>query len=439
MHEIDPAVLEELSSWLRIPSVSADPAHDADVRAAAQWVCDLVTSAGGTCGLVETGGHPLAVGELAASRDAAAAPTVLLYGHFDVQPPGERSLWSSDPFEPEVRDGWLYARGAADDKGQLYALLKAATQLASEGALPVNVRVACDGEEETGGHSIVDFLARDERGADACVIFDSNMVEPDVPAFCLGTRGLVYFHARVRTGEKDLHSGVFGGAALNAVNVLVGCLAGLLGTPEPLRAGTADPADAELESWGHLPPGDRVLAGEGARPADASAGAQFYRRTLASAAVDVHGVAGGEARLVKTVLPVEAEANVSVRLAPGQDVDAIAAAVERLLREALPPGAELELERPSSSPAGLVPADSPAIELAAAVFERVLGRRPLLLRTGGTLPIVPALADRGIPVVLTGFDVPGGNIHSPDERLLARYVPLGIAVARQLLIAFQEL
>jgi acetylornithine deacetylase/succinyl-diaminopimelate desuccinylase-like protein len=275
MHEIDPAVLEELSSWLRIPSVSADPAHDADVRAAAQWVCDLVTSAGGTCGLVETGGHPLAVGELAASRDAAAAPTVLLYGHFDVQPPGERSLWSSDPFEPEVRDGWLYARGAADDKGQLYALLKAATQLASEGALPVNVRVACDGEEETGGHSIVDFLARDERGADACVIFDSNMVEPDVPAFCLGTRGLVYFHARVRTGEKDLHSGVFGGAALNAVNVLVGCLAGLLGTPEPLRAGTADPADAELESWGHLPPGDRVLAGEGARPADAGAGAQF--------------------------------------------------------------------------------------------------------------------------------------------------------------------
>jgi acetylornithine deacetylase/succinyl-diaminopimelate desuccinylase-like protein len=439
MPEIDPALLEELSSWLRIPSVSADPAHDDDVRAAGQWVCDLVSSAGGTCTLVETGGHPLAVGELAASRDAAAAPTVLLYGHFDVQPAGDRSLWDSDPFEPEVRDGWLYARGTADDKGQLYVLLKAATQLASEGALPVNVRVACDGEEETGGHSIVDYLATDDRGADACVIFDAGMVAPDVPAFYLGTRGLVYFHVRVRTGEKDLHSGVFGGAAMNAASVLVGCLAGLVGTPAPLQAGAVAPTAAELESWHYLPPGAAVLAEEGARPADAAAGEEFYRRTLASAAFDVHGLAGGEAQLVKTIVPVQAEANVSVRLAPGQEVEAAAEAVERLLRESVPAGAELELERLSSSPAGLVPPDARAIELGAAAFERVLGRQPLLLRTGGTLPIVPALADRGIPAILTGFDLPGGNIHSPNERLLARYVPLGIAAARELLLAFQEL
>lgn len=439
MREIDPALLEELSSWLRIPSVSADPAHQTDVRAAAQWLCDLARAAGGTCELVETGGHPLAIGELPASVDPAAAPTVLLYGHFDVQPAGDLSLWSSPPFEPEVRDGWLYGRGTADDKGQLYLLLKATMQLASEGALPVNIRVACDGEEETGGHAIVDFLAADERGADACVIFDSNMVEPDVPAFYVGTRGLVYFHVRVRTGEKDLHSGVFGGAALNAVHVLVGLLAGLTGTPESLRAGTAVPTAAELEAWRHLPPGDVVLAQEGARPADAAAGKEFYRRTLASAAVEVHGVAGGEAQLQKTVLPVEAYANVSVRLAPGQDAGEIAHAFERLLLDSAPAGADIEVDRWSSSPAGLVPPDSPAIELAAGAFERVLGRRPLLLRTGGTLPIVPALADRGIPVVLTGFDVPGGNIHSPDERLLARYVPLGIAAARELLIALQEL
>lgn len=439
MREIDPALLEELSSWLRIPSVSADPAHETDVRGAAQWLCDLARAAGGTCELVETGGHPLAIGELPASVDPAAAPTVLLYGHFDVQPAGELSLWSSPPFEPEVRDGWLYGRGTADDKGQLYLLLKAATQLVSEGALPVNIRIACDGEEETGGHSIVDFLEADERGADACVIFDSNMVEPDVPAFYVGTRGLVYFHVRVRTGQKDLHSGVFGGAALNAVHVLAGLLAGLTGTPESLRAGTAAPTAAELEAWRHLPPGDVVLAQEGARPADAAAGKEFYRRTLASAAVDVHGVAGGEAQLQKTVLPVEAYANVSVRLAPGQDAGEIAHALERLLLDSTPAGADVEVDRWSSSPAGLVPPDSPAIELAAAAFERVLGRRPLLLRTGGTLPIVPALADRGIPVILTGFDVPGGNIHSPDERLLARYVPLGIAVARELLGALQEL
>jgi acetylornithine deacetylase/succinyl-diaminopimelate desuccinylase-like protein len=439
MGPIEPALLEELSAWLRIPSVSADPLHDQDVRAAGAWICDLVTAAGGTCELVETGGHPLAIGELRASPEHAAAPTVLLYGHFDVQPAGDLALWSSPPFAPEVRDGWLHGRGVADDKGQLYLLLKAATQLASEGALPVNVRIACDGEEETGGHSIVDFLESDERGADACVIFDANMVAPDVPVFYVGTRGLVYFHVRVRTGAKDLHSGVFGGAALNAAHVLVGLLAGLSGTPEPLRGGAIPPTEAELESWRQLPAGADVLAGEGARPADGAAAEEFYRRTLASAALDVHGVAGGEAELQKTVLPVESHANLSVRLAPGQDVDEIATALERLLRASVPDGVELEVERWGSSPAGLVPPDSPAIELASRAFERVLGRRPLLARTGGTLPIVPALADRGIPAILTGFDVPGGNIHSPDERLLARYVPLGISAARELLTAFQEL
>ncbi len=439
MSEIDPAWLDELSSWLRIPSVSADPAHDRDVREAGQWVCDAVRSAGGACELVETGGHPLAVGELGASHGSEAAPTVLLYGHFDVQPPGDLALWSSPPFEPEVRDGWLFGRGTADDKGQLYLLLKAATMLASEGALPVNVRVVCDGEEETGGHSIVDFLEADSRGADACVIFDSNMAAPDVPVLYVGTRGLVYFHVTVRTGEKDLHSGVFGGAAMNAVHVLVALLAAVTGTPEPLREGTAPPSPAELQSWERLPPGDVVLAGEGARPADASAARDFYRRTLASAALDVHGIAGGEADLQKTVLPVEAHANLSVRLSPGQDVDEIARALERLLGEAAPAGADVEIARWSSSPAGLVPPDSPAIELAASAFEHTLGRRPLLSRTGGTLPIVPALAARGIPVILTGFDVPGGNIHSPDERLLERYVPLGVATARELLTLLQEL
>jgi acetylornithine deacetylase/succinyl-diaminopimelate desuccinylase-like protein len=436
---IAPELLEELSSWLRIPSVSADPAHDADVRAAGEWICALVSAAGGTCELLETGGHPLVVGELAASREPSTAPTVLLYGHFDVQPAGDLSRWSSPPFAPEVRDGWLYGRGTADDKGQLYLLLRAATQLAAEGALPVNVRIVCDGEEETGGHSIVDFLESDERGADACVIFDANMVEPDVPVLYVGTRGLVYFHVSVRTGEKDLHSGVFGGAALNAAHVLVQLLAGLVGTPEPLRAGAIPPTAAELESWAKLPPGADVLAGEGARPASPEAAADFYRRTLASAALDVNGVAGGEAELQKTVLPVEAHANLSVRLAPGQDVDEIATALERLLRTSAPGGAELEIDRWGSSPAGLVPPDAPAIELASRAFERVLGRRPLLARTGGTLPIVPALAARGIPTVLTGFDVPGGNIHSPDERLLARYVPLGISAARELLLSFQEL
>jgi acetylornithine deacetylase/succinyl-diaminopimelate desuccinylase-like protein len=432
---IDPAWLAELSEWLRIPSVSADPAHAEDVRAAGEWLCAFVRGAGGKADLVETESHPLAVGEIRASAGAADAPTVLLYGHFDVQPPAPVDLWESDPFEPELRDGYLYGRGTVDDKGNSYLLLKAARLLAEEGALPVNVRVAFDGEEEIGGHSIVDFLAADERGADACLIFDSGMPRADTPAFDLGVRGLVYFHVRLRTGERDLHSGMFGGAALNAVHALMETLAAVTALPDELRAGVIPPTEEEIRSWAELDPGGHVLAEAGARPMDGAAAEDFYRRTVAGPAVDVNGLHGGEAVLQKTVLPVVAEANVSIRLAPGQDVEGIAAAFERLLREAAPAGAELEVERRSSSPAGLIPPDSPAVRLAQDAFERVVGRRPLLLRTGGTIPLVPALADRDIPTILTGFALPGANVHSPNERLRASYVPLGVEAARETLVA----
>jgi acetylornithine deacetylase/succinyl-diaminopimelate desuccinylase-like protein len=435
----DQAWLEELYELLRIPSVSADPAHADDVRGAGEWVCDFVRGAGGEAGLVETSTFPLAVGEIPASNGDGAAPTVLLYGHFDVQPAAPLDLWESDPFEPEIRDGYLYARGSVDDKGNSYLLLKAAELLARDGALPVNVRIAFDGEEETGGHSIVDFLEGDERGADACLIFDSGMPREDVPSFDLGTRGLVYFHVRLRSGERDLHSGMFGGAALNGVHALMKTLEAVVSVPDELRAGVAESTAEERRSWEELDPGAAVLAAEGARPMDAAAADDFYLRTLAGPAVDVNGIVGGEAVLQKTVLPVAAEANVSIRLAPGQDVDEIAAAFERLLRDAAPEGAELEIERWSSAPAGLISPETPAVKLAQDAFERVLGKRPLLLRTGGTLPIVPALADKGIPTILSGFAVPGANVHSPNERLLARYIPLGVAAARETLLAFAKL
>ncbi len=438
--QLDPAWLEELFDWLRIPSVSADPAHAEDVRRAGEWVCDFLRAAGGHAELVTTQTpHPLALGEIRASGDAESAPTVLIYGHFDVQPPAPLELWESPPFEPEIRDGYLYARGAVDDKGNAYLLLKAARLLAEEGALPVNVRVAFDGEEEIGGHSIVDFLAADELGADACVIFDSDMPREDMPSFDLGVRGLVYFHVRLRSGERDLHSGMFGGAALNAVHALMQTLQAVVAVPDELRAGVTPPSAEEVASWEELDPGASVLSAAGARPMDAGAANELYARTFAGAAVDVNGIQGGEPLLVKTVLPAFAEANVSIRLAPGQDVEEIAAAFERLLREAAPKGAELEIERRSSSPAGLVPPNAAAVRLAQDSFERVLGRRPLLLRTGGTLPIVPALADKGIPTILTGFALPGANAHSPNERLLARYVPLGVAAARETLVAFRDL
>ncbi|MDQ3893795.1 MAG: M20/M25/M40 family metallo-hydrolase, partial [Actinomycetota bacterium] len=272
--------LDELSDWLRIPSVSADPEHSADVWRAGEWACQLVRRAGGGAELVDWAGKPLAVGEIRASSSPRTRPTILVYGHFDVQPPAPLELWETPPFEPTVRDGYLYARGVADDKGQLYLLLKAAELLAVENELPVNVRVACDGEEETGGHSIVDFVGEDERGADAAVIFDSLMLRRDLPAFNVATRGLAYFHVRVRSGARDLHSGLFGGAALNATHALMRILSAVLPAdgrlPEPLRAGVAAPTGEELEDWSRLRPGGEELADQGAHPADARAAQEFY-------------------------------------------------------------------------------------------------------------------------------------------------------------------
>src|SRR5918999_908352 len=211
---MDQALLDRLSEWIAIPSVSADAAHAGDVVRAGEWLCERIRSAGGEAELADWEGHPLALGELRASAGAESAPTVLCYGHFDVQPPDPLDLWTVPPFDATIDGEWLVGRGVADDKGQLFLLLKAAERLAREGSLPVNLRFTCDGEEETGGHSIVDFLAEDERGADAAVIFDSDMVARGRPAFNIATRGLCYFHVTVDTGARDLHSGMYGGSEL---------------------------------------------------------------------------------------------------------------------------------------------------------------------------------------------------------------------------------
>jgi acetylornithine deacetylase/succinyl-diaminopimelate desuccinylase-like protein len=433
---VEQAWLDELSEFLRIPSVSADPMQAAHVRQAGEWVRDFVLRAGGEAELRDTDSQPLVVGEIRASAGNGDTPTILVYGHFDVQPPAPLELWDSEPFEPTVREGWLYARGVADDKGQLWTLLKGAALLVADGKLPVNVRVACDGEEEVGGHSIVEFLERDERGADACIIFDSAMERRGVPALCTGTRGVMSFDLEVRTGARDLHSGVFGNAALNATHALMEALGGILQhegrLPDSLRVGVEPPSDDERSSWSELTPGAEVLGEAGAVPYDSAAADEFYLRTTAEPAVDVNGILGGKPGLRNTTIPVAAQANFSVRLAPGQDVETIRAAVERLLREAAPQAAELNLELVGFAPPGLVSPDEPAVQIALDAFEHVMGRRPLLARTGGTLPIVPALADQGIPTILSGIALPESNIHSPNERVLLEYLPLGVEIAREL-------
>jgi acetylornithine deacetylase/succinyl-diaminopimelate desuccinylase-like protein len=433
---------DELAEFLRIPSISADPLHAGDVLRAADWVCDVVRQAGGDCEIVDWNGQPLAIGEVKASH-GGDAPTVLCYGHFDVQPPDPIELWESPPFEPEIRGDYLYGRGTVDDKGQLYLLLAAARELARAGELPVNVRFCCDGEEETGGNSIVEFLGADERGADAAVIFDSGMIRRDVPAFDIATRGVIYFHVTLRTGERDLHSGMFGGAALNAAHALIETLDALIARDgvlvDSLRRGIVPPTDEERASWSELPTGADELAEQGARAKDPEAARDFYDRTFAEPALDVNGIASGSPLLQNTVLPVEAIANVSIRLAPGQRVDVIGPEVERLLQAAAPAGADLDVQLWSSAAPGLVPPHAPAIRIGLDAFERALGVRPLLIRSGGTLPIVPALVDKGIPVIITGFGLPDSQIHSPNERLRTEYVERGIAAARELFRGFASL
>jgi acetylornithine deacetylase/succinyl-diaminopimelate desuccinylase-like protein len=429
--------VEELREFIAIPSVSADPAHLDDVRRAAEWVRDFVKRAGGEAELVPMGERDLVIGDIPANASGAKAPTVMIYGHFDVQPPAPLELWESPPFELAERDGWFYARGIADDKGQLFTLLKAAQLLRQQDALPVNIRVVSDGEEEIGGHSVVDFLEADERGADVCIIFDGGMTRAEQPEFGLATRGLVAFHLKVKTGERDMHSGYYGGAALNAIHVLMQGLSavtarsnGLL--PDQLRVGREALTQVEVDSLKSLPKGWEILDEAGATPLDGKAADDFYDRTWAEPSLDVNGIRGGKPEFVNTTLIVEAEARFTIRLAPGQDPETIAATVEKLIRGAVPDSAEVELIRENSAAPGVFSADSPAIQLGMDAFKKATGVRPLLVRVGGTLPIYPALAAKGIPTIGTGFALRESNVHSPNERLRVEDIDRAVAAASEL-------
>jgi acetylornithine deacetylase/succinyl-diaminopimelate desuccinylase-like protein len=429
--ELD-ALIHEAADWLRIPSISAGARNEAALREAAQWAQRRVLAAGGTCELVDTpGGAPLVVGELKAAGDGA--PTVLIYGHYDVQDPGDAADWTTPPFEPDIRDGRLYARGACDDKGNFLPLLHVACAMAAAGELPVNVRVLIEGAEETGGTDVNDWVEADERGADCALVFDAGMLDPDTPALTVATRGMVFAHMTVRTGERPAHSGMYGGAALNALHALHAVLAAVLPgadgrPPAPLRAGAIPPTPEEVAGWEALPDGASVLAEVGARPADATAAAELYLRTTSDASVDVHRIAGGETR---TIVPPVVHCDLSVRLAPGQDPPAIEAALQELLRGALPEGAELELRTGLASPSRFDP-DSPALRIARDALARACGREPALLRNGGTLPILASFADRGIPAVVSGFGLPQDNFHAPDESFTLAGLELGRRSARAL-------
>jgi acetylornithine deacetylase/succinyl-diaminopimelate desuccinylase-like protein len=426
------ALIHEVADWLRIPSVSAGDRNEAALAEAARWAQRRVLDAGGTCELADTpGGAPLVVGELRAAREDA--PTVLVYGHYDVQDPGDESLWTTPPFEPDIRDGRLYARGACDDKGNFLPLLHVACAMAEAGELDVHVRVLVEGAEESGTDDVNQWILADERGADCAIVFDAAMLDPHTPAVTVALRGIVFATLEVRTGERIAHSGLFGGAALNAFHALHAALARVLPgpdgrLPEDLRVGVEPPTPEELASWDSLPDGATVLAEAGARPADARAAAEFYTRTTADASLDVHRIAGGDAR---TIVPPTASCDLSVRLAPGQDPPEIAAALEALLRDGRPEGAELELTTVLAAPSSFDPGTE-ALRLARGALARACGRDAVLIRSGGSIPALAAFAERGIPTLVSGFALPQDNFHAPDESYAISSLDLGRRSARAL-------
>ena len=430
------ALLNEAVDWLAIPSISAGARDEESLVHAAAWAIQRVRRAGGTAEMVATpGGAPLVVGELRSAKKNA--PTVMIYGHYDVQDPGDPELWDSPPFEPTIRDGRLYARGATDDKGNFLPLLFVACAMAKAGELPVHVRVLIEGAEETGSDDVGEWVRQDARGADAVIVFDSGMVDAETPALTLATRGMVFAHLEVRTGTQTAHSGMYGGAALNAFHALHKALGAVLAgpdgkLPEPLRAGIIPPAQAEIDSWTTLPAGEAELAGVGARPSDAAAAAEFYVRTTAEPSLDVHKVQGGEARTI--VVPV-ASADLSVRIVGGQRSEEIAANLETLLRDALPDGAELLFSAERAEPSAFDP-ELPALQAARKAIEKATGREVALVRSGGTLPVLAAFSERGIPAIVSGFSLPDDALHAPNESFRLVALDQGAAAARAL---YQEL
>jgi acetylornithine deacetylase/succinyl-diaminopimelate desuccinylase-like protein len=436
---MDPALLDELIDWLRIPSISTGGGDPQAIERAAEWVLARVRAAGGEGELVRIdGGNPLAVGELRATTPGA--PTLLIYGHYDVQGPGPAEAWTSPPFEPTTRNGRLYARGAADDKGNFLPLLHVACAMARDGDLPVNVRVLVEGEEERAGQAVTSWVRRDERRPDAAIVFDSGMPDADTPTITVGLRGIVMAHVEVRTAPRNLHSGMYGGTVLNALHVLHGALAAVMPdrdgrVREELRAGLLAPSPAELESWARLPPGATMIAQEGGIPVIPAAAAEFYERTGAAPSVDVNKIVGGEPR---TVVPGAARASVSLRLAPRQDPEQLAGVLESLMRATLPAGAELEMTTHLAEPVLFAP-EQPALALAATALERACGRRPAFSRSGGSIPIVAEMAARGYPVIVGGFGLPGDQIHAVDESYALASLAWGEAAARELYRALASL
>ncbi|HXJ38181.1 MAG TPA: dipeptidase [Bryobacteraceae bacterium] len=418
--------LEELKELLRIPSISTSPEHNADTRRAAEYCAAKLTGAGmENVEIIQTERHPLVYADW---MHAPGKPTVLCYGHFDVQPPDPLELWESPPFEPTERNGNLYARGSADDKGQAYSHIKALETLhALHGKLPVNVKVLLEGEEEVGGLSVAEYVTKNPKKlkADVALVSDTEMYAPGLPTLNIGLRGLVYMEIEARGPARDLHSGLYGGAAPNAIFGLIELLSkakdedgrilipGIYDAVEP-------PSPEEKASWENLPFDEaEYLASEvGSTTLTGEPGYSVFERTWARPTLEVHGIAGGFTGTgAKTVIPAKAVAKVSIRLVPKQDPDKIITAVKDFVRHNTPKGIQCDVRVLSSGPGLMVDPNHPAIHIAAQAFSDIFGKPTVFTRSGGSIPIVGDFANHlGIPTILMGFGLPDDGLHSPNEK-----------------------
>jgi acetylornithine deacetylase/succinyl-diaminopimelate desuccinylase-like protein len=419
-------LLAELFTFLRIPSISTLPENKKDVDRAAKFVADSLTSAGlENVEIIPTAKHPLVYADW---LHAPGKPTVLCYGHYDVQPPDPLELWKSPPFQPELRDGNIYARGSADDKGQMYMHIKAVEALrAVNGTLPVNLKFLIEGEEEIGGESVAKYVAENpaKLKADVALVSDTAMYAEGIPTLCIGLRGLVYTEIEAKGPARDLHSGLYGGAAPNAVFGLVELLAKLKDSNGVIQIpGMYDdvepPAPAEKQSWETLPFDEAEFLKKevGSTKLTGEPGYSVLERVWARPTLEVHGIAGGfTAAGAKTVIPATATAKVSMRLVPKQNAEKIVAAYKKFVADNAPAGITLEVRVLSAGEAIVVNPDHPAIDVAAQAFRDVLGRETVFVRSGGSIPIVGDFARHlHIPTILMGFGLPDDGLHSPNEK-----------------------
>ncbi|MDQ2935573.1 MAG: dipeptidase [Chloroflexota bacterium] len=430
--------LAQLDDFLRIESVSADPERDDDVRRAAQWIIDELTRIGvENARMTETSAHPIVTADwLHAGPDA---PTVLVYCHYDVQPPDPLDEWVRPPFEPRHEDDRVYARGSGDDKGQLFMHLKAAEAwLATAGRLPVNLRFFFEGDEEVGSEPVEEFIVSHPEllKADLCVVSDGDTFDDEgTPSIGYGLRGIAYWEVRVSGPHQDLHSGQFGGGVDNPANVLVRMLASL--TDEAGRFAVPGFYDAVLEltdeeraAYAALPVDSEQKRLSIGVPAwgDGERGYPLIERVSARPTFDINGIWGGYSGAgAKTIIPAWAAAKFSTRLVPDQDYRHIEQLVKRHLESIAPPTVRVEVKVIHGGAPAITPLDHPAVELASRALESGFGKRPLFTRSGGSIPVVAELDSRlGLKTVMVGFASPNGNFHAPNEWMPLRNVRDGL-------------